>query len=109
MKSFLFATLLFLSTPVQSQGLKYRNTTCNVYYNNWGKVYSSLPCKSWFSGSRLQRVNIYLPNARRTYNWSTSQSNVSQDPRWAECIRHTGSQGNQYQVCTEKSPQQLGV
>lgn len=109
MKSLLFATLLLLPTPAFSQSLKYRNTTCNVYYNNWGKVYSSLPCKSWFSNGKLQRVSVYLPNAQKTYDWSTRNSNVTPDPRWVECIRHTGKEGNQYQVCTVKSPQQLGV
>ena len=103
MKEFLLAVSILLSAlPSHSQPV-YRPTTCNVYYNNRGRVFEGVQCKAWFSGQRLVRVNVYLPHAKRWYDWSTKFSDVTQDPRWPECIRHTGVEGNQYQVCTQKS------
>ena len=109
MKSFLLAASILLSTPAVAQ-LIYRPTTCNVYYNNRGRVFEGVQCKAWFSNQRLVRVNVHLPHANRWYDWSTRYSNVTPDPRWKECLRYTYEpSGHQYQVCTQKNPQQLGV
>ena len=54
-------------------------------------------------------MKVYLPHARKWYDWDTKHSNVTPDPRWRECLRHTGKEGNQYQVCTQQSPEQLKV
>ena len=107
-KALLIASVLLSTLPAYSQPI-YRGTLCNVYYNNRGRVFEGVDCKAWFSNSRLVRVKVYLPHAGRWYDWSTKYSNVTPDPRWKECLRHTGVSGNQYQVCTQKSPQQLGV
>lgn len=109
MKQFLIATSILVSTlPAYSQPI-YRPTTCNVYYNNRGRVFEGVDCKTWFSNQRLVRVKVYLPHVRRWYDWSTKSSSVTPDPRWKECIRYTRTEGNQYQVCTQKSPEQLKV
>ena len=109
MNQFLIATSILLATlPVYSQPI-YRTTTCNVYYNNRGRVFEGVDCKAWFSNQRLVRVKVYLPHAGKWYDWDTKYSNVTPDPRWMECLRHTGKEGNQYQVCTQQSPEQLKV
>lgn len=99
----LFSAFLFIS-PAVAQG---RETKCNVYYNNMGKVFDGVPCQAWFEGRTLARVRVYLPHAKRWYDWSVSNPAITKDKRWAECIRHTGKEGNQYQVCTQLSPDQL--
>jgi hypothetical protein len=105
MKTFFLAATLFLSSfPAYSQQ-KYYPTTCNVYYNNLGRVFEGVQCQSWFSNQRLVRVKVYLPHVGRWYDWSTKYSNVTPDPRWKECIRYTRLEGNQYQVCTQLAPQ----
>ena len=107
MKKLLLAvSILLTALPSYSQTV-YRPTTCNVYYNNLGRVFEGVQCKAWFSGQQLVRVNVYLPHAKRWYDWSTKFSDVTPDPRWSECIRHTGVEGNQYQVCTQKSVKEL--
>lgn len=111
MNKLLIASIIALiSGPVYSYEMQYRNTKCNVYYNNWGKVYTGVPCKAWFDNtSTLSRVKVYLPNTKQWYDWGTGYKNVTKDERWAECIRHTGKEGNQYQVCTQQSPNQLNI
>ena len=109
MKNLLIATSILLSTlPAYSQPI-YRLTTCNVYYNNRGRVFEGVDCKSWFSNQRLVRVKVYLPHAGKWYDWSTKHSNVTPDQRWRECLRYTLPEGNQYQVCTQQNPEQLKV
>lgn len=106
-KTLLIAFILLSALPVYSHSV-YRSTTCNVYYNNRGRVFEGVNCKAWFSNQRLVRVNVYLPHARRWYDWSTKSSSVTPDPRWKECIRYTyESTGHQYQICTQQSPEQL--
>ena len=107
-KLILFASILLTSLPAYSQTV-YRKTTCNVYYNNMGRVFEGVSCQAWFNNQRLVRVNVYLPHAKHWYDWSTKYSNITQEPRRKECIRHTGKEGNQYQICTQHSPQELGV
>ena len=107
MKGILLAASVFLFALPDYSKTEYRSTTCNVYYNHRGRVFEGVQCKAWFSGQRLVRVNVYLPHAKRWYDWSTKYSNVTPDPRWAECIRHTATEGNQYQVCTQKSAEEL--
>lgn len=111
-KSRLFLSFLVLLTaaPSQSKTIQNKLEKCNVYYNNRGKVFEAVDCRVWFNSSgRLYRVNVFLPNANRWYDWnSMNNKDVSQDQRWKECIRHTGKLGNQYQVCSVKSPQQFG-
>ena len=98
------------SLPAFAYQMQYRETKCNVYYNNWGQVFTAVPCKAWFDNtSTLSRVKVYLPNTKQWYDWGTGYSNVTKDPRWAECIRHTGKGGNQYQVCTQQSPSELKI
>lgn len=91
-----------MSTPVSAHDQIYK-TTCNAYYNNRGRVFSSVPCTAWFRNERLTRVNVYLPHVRSWYDWSIKFTNVTQDPVWKECIRHTGTLGNQWQICTVDS------
>ena len=105
-----FLSLIVLCSPALAYQLQVRETKCNVYYNNMGKVFDGVPCTAWFSYDKtLSRVKVYLPNAQRYYDWGTGYSNVTKDPRWKECIRHTGKEGNQYQVCTQQSPEQLSI
>lgn len=109
MKNFLIATsILVFTLPAYSQPI-YRPTACNVYYNNRGRVFEGVDCKAWFSNQRLVRVKVYLPHAGKWYDWGTKNSNVTPDSRWKECIRHTGKEGNQYQIYTQKNPHQLKV
>jgi hypothetical protein len=109
-KKLFLVSLLTFSVPVSAYEMQYRETQCNVYYNNWGKVYAGVPCKAWFANtSTLSRVKVYLPNTKLWYDWGTGYKSVTKDPKWPECIRHTGKQGNQYQVCTQKSPSQLNI
>ena len=109
MKKLLLATsILLFTSPAYSQPV-YRPTTCNVYYNNRGRVFEGVQCKAWFSNQRLVRVNVYLPHAKKWYDWSTKFSNVTPDPRWNECLRYTTTEGNQYQVCTQKSAEELKI
>ena len=107
-KLLLAASILLFTSPAYSQPV-YRSTTCNVYYNNRGRVFEGVQCKAWFSNQRLVRVNVYLPHANRWYDWCTKYSDVTPDPRWNECLRHTGNEGNQYQVCTQKSTEELNI
>jgi hypothetical protein len=107
-KLLLAASILHFASPAYSQSV-YRSTTCNVYYNNRGRVFEGVQCKAWFSNQRLVRVNVYLPHANRWYDWSTKYSDVTPDPRWNECLRHTGVTGDQYQICTQKSPEELNI
>lgn len=107
MKKLIIATsILLFGLPVHSQ-VFYRSTKCNVYYNNRGQVFEGVKCKAWFSNQKLTRVNVFLPHTNRWYDWSTYYSSVTPDPRWNECIRHTSTEGNQYQVCTQKSAEEL--
>lgn len=111
MNKLLISTLILLSTlPVHSSDIKYRKTKCNVYYNNMGKVFDGTSCEAWFNSNKnLVRVNVYLPHVKKWFDWGVDYSNVSSDIRWKECLRHTGKEGNQYQVCTQQSPEQLGI
>lgn len=110
MKSLFLTISIFLTSQPSIAQPVYRSTLCNVYYNNRGRVFEGVDCKAWFSNQRLARVNVYLPHAKRWYDWSVNHSTVTPDPRWNECLRYTyASSGNQYQVCTQKNPQQLGV
>lgn len=101
------SVFLFSSPPPAYSQVVGRSTACNVYYNNLGLVFKGIKCKVWFSNQHLVRAIVYLPNAKRWFDWSTKFSNVTPDPRWAECLRHTGPEGNQYQVCTQKSFEEL--
>ena len=75
-------------------------TRCNVYYNSATPLHRSVSCQATFTGGRLSRVNFYLPNAGRYYDWSTTQRDITPDPRWRECLRYTYPEsGNQYQIC----------
>jgi hypothetical protein len=112
MKSLITSAFLILlsSTPSYATVVQNKLTQCNVYYNNRGRVYEGVPCRVWFTSSgRLYRANVFLPNGNRWYDWDSSVHNeVTQDNRWRECIRHTGKVGNQYQICSVKSPEQFG-
>lgn len=77
-------------------------TSCNVYYNSATPVYTNVPCQAQFHNRKLSRVNVWLPNARRYYDWKVGQPQVTADPRWNECLRYTRKEGNQYQICTVK-------
>jgi hypothetical protein len=110
MKNIIFALAIFASIPVYATEANYRDTKCNVYYNNRGKIFDGTPCRAWFDYSKsLYSVKVYLPHVNKWYSWGTGYPNVTKDPRWKECIRHTGTEGNQYQVCTQMSPEQLGI
>lgn len=104
------AALLFALEAEAKQVPVLRNTTCNIRYNNYGIVAGDVPCKAWFSPSgKLYRVKFLYPKTRSWYDWSVAQNRVESDKRWAECVRYTQPEGNQWQVCTVPSPQQLNV
>lgn len=84
------------------------SVSCNVYYNSATPVYRSVPCQAWFRNGKISRVNVWLPNAKRYYDWKVGAAAVTADPRWPECLRYTMETGNQYQICTVKSPKELG-
>lgn len=111
MNKLLISTLILLSTlPVHASDIKYRKTKCNVYYNNMGKVFDGTSCEAWFNSNKnLVRVNVYLPHVKKWFDWGVDHSVVTTDPRWKECLRFTGKEGNQYQVCTQQSPEQLSI
>ena len=106
MKSFLFVTSFFLFFPcaVKADTVK---TSCNLRYNNMGIIHGNIPCQATFNQRRLNSVSFSLLN--KSYKWNIQQPNITQDPRWNECIRHTATNGNQWQVCTVPSPSQLGI
>ena len=67
-KLLLAASILLFTSPAYSQ-TTHHSTTCNVYYNNLGRVFEGVQCKAWFSNQRLVRVNVYLPHEKRWYDW----------------------------------------
>ena len=81
---------------------------CNVYYNSATPLHRSVPCQAWFRSGRIARVDVWLPHAGRRYDWTVGHHAVTADPRWPECLRYTREEGNQFQVCTVKSPQEIG-
>jgi len=99
------------SQPAFSSDLQYRNTTCNVRYNNKGIIAGDVKCNAWFNSSqKLQRVRYFYPQTKKWYDWDVSQAEITSDPRWKECIRYTHPQeGNQWQICTVPSPSQLKI
>ncbi len=99
------------SQPAFSSTSYYRNTTCNVRYNNMGIIAGNVKCSAWFSkDKKLQRVRYFYPSNKTWYDWSTTRPEVSKDRRWDECIRYTHpQQGNQWQVCTVPSPAELKI
>ena len=88
-----------MSSPVSAHEKVYK-TVCNAYYNNRGRVFTSVPCTAKFDNGRMIGVNVYLPHVRSWYDWSIRFSNITMDPVWKECIRHTNTLGNQWQICT---------
>ena len=103
--SLLIAAALLPATPAVAQT---RTTTCNVRYNNQGIIAADVPCDATFSAGRLTRVRYRYTNGR-WYDWSTLSPSVTPDSRWPECVRYTHHTGNQWQVCTVPSPDQLGI
>ena len=106
-RALLTATAL-LSAALPTMGQQV-STTCNLRYNNQGIIHGAIPCAATFGGGRLQRVAFALPATSAQYAWTIGQPGIAPDPRWPECIRHTGATGNQWQACTVPSPNQLGI
>lgn len=107
---FLLALPLILSTlPATAAELQVRNTYCNGYYNSAVKRWDSVPCKAWFSNQRLVGLKFQLAPNTKTYNWWIGQATIQPDKRWSECLRYTSTEGNQWQFCTVKNPQQLNI
>ena len=104
----LFSASILLSAVLPSSAQQV-STTCNLRYNNLGIIHGNIPCSATFSGGRLQRVSFTLPSNNAHYRWTVGQPGISPDPRWPECVRHTGATGNQWQACTVPSPDQLGI
>lgn len=100
---------LFLATPVKATELQYRNTYCNGYYNSAVKQWDAVKCEAWFKEQRLVGLKFKIPGYSKTYNWWAGNSGVEKDKRWPECIRFTSEEGNQWQFCTVKNPQQLNI
>lgn len=101
---------LFIAVlPCQPAYSKQFETTCNLRYNNLGIIHGDVPCRATFRGRKLQSLYFVFPSNRLRYNWSVGQPGITADPRWDECIRHTGQSGNQWQACTVPSPSQLGL
>lgn len=89
---------------------KLRETKCNLRYNNQGIVAGSVPCKAWFGpAGTLERARFYYPKTQSWYDWDVKAKSVDPDKRWAECIRFTFPEGNQWQACTVPSPYQLNI
>lgn len=105
---FYFAAAALLSATLPASGQQV-GTTCNLRYNNQGIIHGHIPCSATFSGGRLQRLAFSLPANNTQYTWTAGQPGITPDPRWPECIRHTGTTGNQWQACTVPSPAQLGI
>lgn len=103
------AIVLLTSTYLQAKEIKNRPEKCNIYYNNKGRIYEGVDCRVWFDNGALSRVYFYLPLDRKWYDWSTKYSQVTHDDTYSECVRYTLPDGNQYQVCTQKTPKQLGI
>lgn len=108
---FLSLLILLAAVPSHSKSIQNKLEKCNVYYNNQGQIFNSVSCRVWFNSSgRLYRVKVFLPNGNRWYDWDSISHKgwVEQDKRWKECLRHTGKEGNQYQVCSVKSSKEFG-
>lgn len=88
---------------------QYRKTVCNIRYNSSEILVADVKCEAWFGQSSLARVKFYYPTTKTWYDWSTSQPQVTKDTRWRECVRLTTKEGNQWQVCTVPSPEELGI
>jgi hypothetical protein len=85
------------------------NTTCNLRYNNRGIIYGDVPCQVQFVNRKLNSVSFVYPRNNTKYSWKVDHTTITFDPRWNECVRHTDKDGNQWQVCTVPSPNQLGL
>lgn len=110
MKSlFLIPFFLLSSLPVVASSLQQRETTCNARYNNLGIISPNVKCSAWFSAGRLYRVKWFYPKTNKWYDFSVNNKKVSYDPRWKECVRYTFEEGNQWQLCTVPSPDQLKI
>lgn len=105
-QTLIFLALLFGSTQADAKSL---NTQCNLRYNNRGIVYANVPCKAKFHNRRLNAVSLVFPSNKYKYNWTVGVGAITADPRWPECVRHTAKEGNQWQICTVPSPDQLGL
>lgn len=109
MRQFIFGLALFFIAPVQAQSTRSFQTVCNLRYNNYGVIHSDVPCRAQFVNRRLRSVSLVFPSNKVRYNWIVGQPDVTADPRWDECMRHTNTNGNQWQVCTVPSPSELGL
>ena len=112
LKKLILSSALILSTqPAFSSNLQYRNTTCNVRYNNLGIIAGDVKCRAWFNSKQnLHRVIYFYPKTNRWYDWNILQAEVKSDRRWKECVRYTHPiEGNQWQICTVPSPDQLNI
>lgn len=110
MKAVLFSLIVLVSSPAIANQLQKRETTCNARYNNLGIVSQDVNCTAWFDSSRrLYRVRWFYPQTKKHYDFSVMNRVVSQDPRWKECVRYTFGDGNQWQLCTVPSPDQLNI
>lgn len=111
MTLFLFIFCALIISPVQAQSISSKTvqTVCNLRYNNRGIIYADIPCKAEFINQRLRSVSLVFPSNKIRYNWTVGQPEVTADPRWYECMRHTASSGNQWQICTVPSPTELGL
>jgi len=104
-----FFALVFQPLAVFSNTV-IKETTCNVRYNSPNIVAEGVKCKALFDKkATLSGVNFFYTKTGKWYDWSVSQSRVEKDSRWAECIRYTTPEGNQWQICTVPSPQQLNI
>lgn len=102
--------ILLTSIPSYSKPVKNELTKCNIYYNNHGRIYEGVTCRVWFNDfKRLSRVYFYYPQNKQWYDWSDKYTQVTPDKKYRECIRYTRPEGNQYQICTQKTPEQLGL
>lgn len=109
MKRLLLLSVIFLPLSVSASDLQYRKTLCNARYNNRGIVAENINCTAWFdSNQRLNRVRWYYPKTKGWYDFSVTNSAVTMD-RWNECVRYTFPEGNQWQICTVPSPNQLNI
>lgn len=98
------ASPFFFHAPVLAQSFK---TVCNLRYNNLGIIHGNVACSATFFNSRLHSVSFVYPTTQKRYSWQVGEGSVTADPRWGECVRHTGVEGNQWQVCTIPNFQQL--
>lgn len=109
MRPFRFLLPLALVFCSANANAKSFNTQCNLRYNNHGIVYGNVPCKATFHNHKLHAVSLVFPSNGYRYNWAVGSGAITADPRWAECVRHTARNGNQWQICTVPSPDQLGL